>query len=358
MMLVGGYLMGKLLFRFISTIVILIFISSLALFTYLYYSQYKPQAIEQVYIRNPQKQTLIPDKLYTITTLNIGYGVNDSSYYTEIHRPTTFKDSSFEQVSSNITSLSNQLLALQSDFYTLQEVDQNAKRSHFINQNDKLYSPFTNYSAVFAYNYNSQFIPLPLTNPLGQLESGLLTISKYATETESRVSLPSSSDFLNQLTEPSFAILETVLPVRGNKYLVIANLQLAGHLSSDTINEQQFKFIEQYISQHIAKNNYLILAGDWNHMLISTVFKSNEVWPSYLEQLPEYFRPAHMTWAIDTSLPTSRSILQPYQKDYSFTAITGGFLVSNTIEIVSTTASDTSFINSSHQPVTLAFRLK
>lgn len=360
-MLVGGYLMGKLLFRFLTTIVLLIVIAAVGLFAFFYYSQYEPEAVEQVHIRNPQQQILIPDTLYTITTLNIGYGASDSSKHIldDIQSiPIVLNDISTQEVSSNIDSLSKQLKALQSDFYVLQEVDQNAKRSHFINENEKLYLPFIDYSAAFTYNYNSPYIPLPIAQPLGQLESGLLTFSRFASEAQSRIALPSTTDFMNKLTEPNFSILETVLPVRGNKYLVIANLQLAGHYSSEEVNAQQLTFIEQYVMNHISKNHYLILAGDWNHIVEGTVFKSNEAWPSYLKKLPESFKPVHMTWAIDSSTPTTRSILQSYQKDYTFTTITDGFLVSNSIEVVSTTTSDTAFRYSSHQPVTLAFRLK
>lgn len=352
-------MMAKLLFRLISIIVLLVFLFLLTLLGYFSFSLYKPSETEQVHIRNPQQQLLIPNQNYTLTTLNIGHGSSSSNNHADSSTPLFTHAITFAQVEANIKAITNQLAALNSDFYTLQDVDQKAKRSHFINQNERISAKFNTHSAAFTYIFSSDYIPLPLDQPVGQLESGLLTLSKYATSAVQRIALPIiEGGIAKTLMQQQYAILETKIPVRGDRELVIANLQLAHFNPAERLSERQLAFIEAYIQSYLEDDAYLILSGDWSQLLTSPTFKLVEDWPLQLAKLPASFYPKGMSWAIDRDKPTTRSMVAPYQQGITFVYISDGFLVSNNVEIVSTKTTDMQFMYSSHQPVTLTFRLK
>jgi hypothetical protein len=64
------------------------------------------------------------------------------------------------------------------DFVLLQEVDKRSSRTENKDQTEILAAALPGYAHSFAYNYKVAFNPVPLTNPLGQIESGLMTLSR------------------------------------------------------------------------------------------------------------------------------------------------------------------------------------
>ena len=351
--------MGKLLFRLFTFFIILVLLACTAFIAFIYFTQYKPIDQSPITIRNPQTAQIIPNQNYSITTFNMGYGSHYSSNYIDSKNNRLALQPTISTLESHLKSMINNLLALDSDFYTLQEIDTDAKRSHHMNQNELISQSFKNYSASLAYTYNSPYIPLPLSNPIGQLESGLLTLSKFKTEQEQRLNLPRSEHIINQFVEPHYTLLETTIPVRGNSFLVIANLQLApSDLEHKLISEQQFVYLSDYIKGHLSQDHYLILSGDWNHFIVSPTFKTTESWPLDLQNIPNTFKPSTMNWAIDYTHPTTRSMHYAYEPNMSFVSITDGFLVSDNIDISSVVTSPVGFNFSNHQPVTLTFTLK
>jgi|GEM_PF-3797977 len=350
--------MGRLISRLIIIFILLALLFIILVSLFIYFTQYKYEPIEQINIRNPQQQTLIPNTFYTVTTQNIKYGNMGVENHVDNKNILLSQHSSPNTIHTNINALIEQLLLLDSDFYTFQEVDLSAKRSYFINEDEAINKAFINHSSAFTYIYHSPYFPFPLSKPTGELSSGLLTLSKYATKSEKRIALPRSAAFIGKFFEPHYAILETTLPVRGQKQLVIANLQLtSSETNDDPLTKEQIIFLENYIESQLSKDHYLILAGDFNHMLTMSNIKSVEPKPSTFQKIPS-ITANQMQWAIDSSNPTTRSSVEPYTKDYTFICITDGFLISSNIEAISTATENTSFLYSSHEAVTLTFRLK
>jgi len=53
------------------------------------------------------------------------------------------------------------------DFWMLQEVDVKAKRSYHINEVEKVTDAKAGSHGVFAKNYMVQFVPVPVSEPMG-----------------------------------------------------------------------------------------------------------------------------------------------------------------------------------------------
>ena len=106
---------------------------------------------------------------------NIGYAGLDASmdfFYDggEQMRP------SKEGVISNMDGITSTLAPyIGFDFILLQEVDQDSRRSYHLNEFQEINDQFKGYYSSFGMNYNVGFVPIPVTEPMGKVQSGLMT---------------------------------------------------------------------------------------------------------------------------------------------------------------------------------------
>ena len=80
----------------------------------------------------------------------------------------------------------------EADFILYQEVDINSKRSHFSNQRTVIVNACSAHNNILALNYKVKHIPIPFTEPMGKVESGLLSLSKYQSTENTRCLLYTS----------------------------------------------------------------------------------------------------------------------------------------------------------------------
>jgi hypothetical protein len=139
---------------------------------------FKPNPVEKVFFT--EQGDILPDATrLTILNWNIGYAGLDKSmdfFYDggKQIRPTR------EGVVNNLKGIIETLAHYKSfDFILLQEVDRGSKRSYHFNMQELIGQHFDSYQNFFAMNYEVSFVPIPVKEPMGQVESGLLTLSKY-----------------------------------------------------------------------------------------------------------------------------------------------------------------------------------
>ncbi|HKM08502.1 MAG TPA: endonuclease/exonuclease/phosphatase family protein, partial [Sphaerochaeta sp.] len=133
--------------------------------------EYRPKAKESLSrIGNATSNMVEVQKEYSITSFNIGYGGlgETEDFFMDGGKTVRPKDKSL--VEHNIKAIKEKLVALDSDFYIIQEVDEDSKRSYNINQIDELLSDTL--SGSFAYNFNVNYVPFPFP-PIGKVNSGL-----------------------------------------------------------------------------------------------------------------------------------------------------------------------------------------
>ena len=351
--------------RLILRIVLFIVSSAIIVFGaflgYVSLTDYKPNAVEPLLIRHPVSETISLAKPFSITTFNIGYGGLDASQDFFMDGGTMSGSSSLAQTKRNIEAITATMNQLNSDIYLLQEVDVVATRSHQMDEVNYFIEKLPEYSSVFAYNYKTPWVPIPITKPMGRAESGLLSLSKFHIDSQTRYDLPGKESWPVQLFELDRAFVEMKLPVRDGKELILLNLHLSAYDKGGTIRKQQLDFLSQYIEQQIAAGNYLIIGGDWNHTLPGTdsaKFPTTQTWPKWLQKLPEDFTPKDFKWAVNSDVPTVRTIDIPYSTGVNFLAVIDGFLVSPNVEVINVSAENLQFAHSDHNPVTATFKLK
>ncbi|MEW9502896.1 endonuclease/exonuclease/phosphatase family protein [Jeotgalibacillus marinus] len=298
---------------------------------------------------------------FSTTIFNIGYGGLDKDQDFFMDGGKGSRSSSEEQTLDNLENMQHFLQETDSDFILIQEIDVKSSRSYHTNQVAMFKEGLKDYGSTFANNYNTQWVPVPILNPMGSVNSGLLSFSKYPIEESTRYQLPGREKWPVQLFELDRAILETKIPVDNGKYLRMVNVHLSAYDKGGKIRAQQVIFLKEYMNEHYKNGDYVVLGGDWNQLLSDIQLEDPnfmEEWPDWLVELPEDFTEGGFQWAVDSTVWTVRDNIQPYVAEENFVTIIDGFLVSPNIEIVDVKGYDLGFEHSDHNPVTTILKLK
>ncbi|MCK5600049.1 endonuclease/exonuclease/phosphatase family protein [bacterium] len=298
---------------------------------------------------------------FALTTFNIGYCGLDKGRDFFMDGGLMSRSESHEKTLENCVSILDFIKAISPDILLIQEIDVKASRSWKLNQLERFRNALPEYNNVFALNYKVSWVPVPMKNPMGSVHSGLCTFSKYPFEHSRRLQLPGKEDFPRQLFVLDRCLLETVIPMAEGKKLILINLHLSAYDKGGKVRKHQIKYVKDYIAEKYDENTYLILGGDWNHLLSKKQLEEkrpDEVWPAWLVLLPDDFTPETFHWAVDESIWTCRDNDAPYVEGENFVTVIDGFLLSPNIEVISVKGHDLGFTNSDHNPVSAVLRFK
>ncbi|WP_251859511.1 endonuclease/exonuclease/phosphatase family protein [Clostridium sp. Marseille-Q2269] len=324
-------------------------------------TDYKPDDKIKLLIKGQKGNKLSLKDKFSITTFNVGYGGMDDKQDFFMDGGKGSRSSSKEKTIENIKTITDFLKKDNSSFIFLQEVDINSTRSFRFNQYEYLNSNLNEYSSSMALNYKTPWVPVPILKPHGAVTAGLLSLSKYKVNSASRYQYPGKESWPRQLAELDRCFLESRIFLENGKELVLINSHLSAYDKDGKIRKQQLSFLKNYIIKEYKKGNYIIVGGDWNHLIPGTdpsLFKTTEKWPDWLQKIPNDFKPQHFKWVADKNVPTTRTDATSYKKGENFTAVIDGFLVSDNVNVISVNGYSLDFKNTDHNPVNMEFKLK
>lgn len=343
----------KPMFKLIFTIIIFLMI----ILVVLTFFSYNPKEIEKLSVPNTENFKVNLSTIYSITTLNIGYGMYDKDSDSYLFGGNNSISSNSAKVLNNLSELLNSIN--KSDIYLFQDVDLNSKRSFNINEVDLIKNHFKNYFETFAFNNNCIFVPFPLDNPTGKVQSGLLTLNKFNSEKNFRHNLNNKILWPMSLIKPNLCVLETRINTSNGKELVIFNAELSSFKEGNKTRKEQLNKILNLMRYELAKGNYAICGGDFNMLLSNHPTPLNiGLQPNRLEDFHKDLLPYGFELVYDPSKATMRELNDPYIKGYNFEAITDGFIVTPNIIVKSIKTHDNSFKYSNHNPIEMKFKLK
>lgn len=347
--------------RALLTMVIILFAAFVGFLGLVAIADYRPAPIAQVSVDNPQQDVVQIGSEITITSFNIGYCGLDKHADFFMDGGTMSRAVSPEQTAANIDAVSIFLTGQESDIYFLQEVDRRSRRSYKTEQYERFSSDLPAYSASFATNYKVLWVPVPPADPHGNVYSGIATLSRYRVDAAARHSLPGLYPWIKQLFMLDRCMMESRLPTSDGRQLVLANVHLSAFDEGGVIRAQQLAFLKDYAEREAESGNYLVIGGDWNHLLSSDPeakrAEYGDAWPFWLQVLPDDFTIRGFEWAVDETVPSCRTLDRPYDPAANVVVNIDGFLVSPGVEIVSVHGCDLGFENSDHNPVTVCIRL-
>ena len=340
----------------LMTIVLIYFVGVLIYSTL---TEFRPVQNENITTDKSGIQTIPSDGELSIITWNIGYGGlgKDMDFFYEggeMTKPTISQNQKYLNGIIDFISKNDSV-----NFILLQEVDFDSKRSYCSDQSGTLQSVLPSHNKTWAVNYNSKFVPVPFLNPMGKVNSGLVTFSKYSVKQAQRLATPGSYSWPKKLFMLKRCFLITRYNVENDKELVLLNIHNSAFDDADEFRKEELKFLKIFILNEYENGNYVVAGGDWNQnppgSTIKNIrnYKSKEVWPIEEDYLPDGWN-----WAYDPYMPTNRDVKVPFDKNTTNTTILDFFLVSPNIKIVEIKTIDMGFEFSDHQPVITILMLK
>lgn len=340
-----------------------------ALFTYLTITEFRPEPEQpaELYAPNAGLETVeaVPEpelvkNTVTVLSWNVGYcGLGKESDFfmdggEQVH------PLSEELVHKNFFGISKRLMELQADFLLLQEVDSNSDRSA-MTEESSFRSSLNEYASTFALNFSAKFVPYPWP-PIGMVNSGLQTLSRYGITEATRISLPCPFSWPVSMVNLKRCLLVTRIPLaESEKELVLVNLHLEAYDDGEG-KLAQSEQLRAYVEEEYAKGNYVVAGGDWNQIFP----KSEKSWPNTHKELwtPGYLDERELSegwrYVWDASVPTCRLLNQPYDpKDEANTQyyVIDGFLISPNLKVEKVETLDEGFEFSDHNPVFLTLSM-
>lgn len=357
----------KKVLKILLIIILVIVAAAVGLFGFLTITEYKPGATEKAEtVRDyaAGKLSVPADGAdLTILSWNIGYAglgagsdfIMDGGTHTKAADEATVKEylAGIAKVCSG-----------DYDIVMLQEVDSRSTRTYRINEKEELAAG----DAVFALNFSCPFVPNPSTliiDPIGMVNSGLLTCSDFEIDLAERISLPCPFSWPLRTANLKRCLLVSYIPIEGSdKQLVIVNLHLEAYDSGEG-KIAQTKQLREFISAEYGRGNYVIAGGDFNQVFPGSLELYPNTHPNLWQpgELDDSLLPADEGWqfAYDMSTPTCRLLNQAYDPsdtDNTQHYVIDGFILSPNVELKSAETIDLGFANSDHNPVRIEVTLK
>ncbi|MBN1133198.1 MAG: endonuclease/exonuclease/phosphatase family protein [Bacteroidales bacterium] len=332
---------------------------------------YQPEKQEAVY-RSDQPGVFTDSVQLSMLIWNIGYCGLDRSMDFFYDGGKQMRPSE-EGVNNNLKGVLETLMPYRSyDFVLIQELDRKSKRSYRINMQEVIGASFPEHHHFFGKNYDVTFVPIPLKEPMGKVESGLLTLSRANPASVVRYSFPGNYAWPVKLFMLDRCFLVNRYPVvtsrigpgssgttpQENKELVVINTHNSAY-DDGSLRKQQMEYLKQFLLDEYGKGNYVIVGGDWNQTpyglkpeLPGHLFDTINL--TYVEK--DYPDPG-WPWAFDPGKPTNRRVNTPYDRGTTLTTVIDYYLLSPNIEVKHIQTVDVGFTYSDHQPVELGIGL-
>jgi endonuclease/exonuclease/phosphatase family metal-dependent hydrolase len=337
-------------------VLILLFAGFLAYSTW---RDYRPHPREILYLESQGQGSPIPvdKKLFTALTWNIGYGGlgAETDFFFDGGRMVRPSEEAVRRYTNNIVRFLANTDSV--DFIFLQEVDVDSRRSYHINQVKEIREGLPQFVYAFAKNYDSWFVPQPITAPYGKVKAGLLSLSPYMPALATRIALAPDASWPTGLFMLDRCLLEWRYPLANGRELVVYNLHLSAY-DDGSVKQRQMDTLRRILQKEYEKGNFVVAGGDWNQSPPGyEPAKRNPHLPP-VQSVPEVFPAQGWQWAFQVGVPTNRSLDTPYKRGETPVTIIDFFLVSPNVEIAEVKGVDLDFQDSDHQPVILRFRLK
>ena len=325
-------------------------------------TEFKPGAAGPVPLEN--NPAILPEtgKTVSVLSMNIGYGSLDKNQDFFMDGGNTIRPDSDKNVKANMKEIRDFFLRENADVYFLQEVDAHSRRSYYMNQVEYLAEGSPG-STAFAYNFKVRYVPIPLKEPIGRVESGLLMMNRFRADKAERVSLPVPFTWPVRTANLKRCILVERVPVKDSgRELVLVNLHLEAYDDGEG-KAAQTRVLMDLLNAEYAKGNYCIAGGDFNQTFPGVdhgkfpIIDTDFFTPGTLS--PEMLNPGWQ-FAFDGNTPSCRLLNKPYSGTPAGNQfyIIDGFIISPNVELVSVRTIDMNFAYSDHNPVRLEARLK
>ncbi len=305
------------------------------------------------------------DKELKVISYNIGFCAYTQDFSFFMDGGSESRAKSEQSVNDVLDGIDELLQQENADIILLEEVDENADRSHHVDQRAFFTTNSNDCDAVFATNFDSAYLFYPFTKPHGKSLSGLLTLSKFDISKSTRRSLP-VEDSVMKIVDLDRCYSVSTLPTDNGKELILYTVHLSAYTSDGTIATQQLKMLTDDMKAQYDKGNYVVCGGDFNKDLLldsGAIFGVSGEEYTWAQAFPTDMLSntgLSLVAPFDENNPaaTCRNTDEPYKAQGQFNVTLDGFIVSDNVEVSDSNVIDTEFMYSDHNPVYMNFTLK
>ena len=346
--------------KYLLALVLAAAILAAGLVGYLTLTEYNPAHAEVAQRGAVSAPDKLSEKSLRILSFNTGFGALDEDADFFMDGGSMVNPDSQTRVEENMRGIEEILRDSDADFLFLQEVDMDSDRTFHLNQWLQYEYDLEDYESRYAPNYVCKYVPYPLNDMIGAINSGIATYSRYDISSATRYSLPNPFSWPTRVANLKRCMLVTRIATGDENApeLVLVNVHLEAYDDGEGKAAQTEQLME-FVEAEYEKGNYVIVGGDFNQLFPGTEreypLKETSDWtPTNLESLPTGWR-----YAYDDSTPTCRLLNMPYDPTDEATQfyVIDGFIVSPNVEITSVETLDLQFHASDHNPVLLEAKL-
>ena len=300
------------------------------------------------------------DSTFTLLIWNVGYGglgANADFFYDGGKMVRSSKEgvNTYLKGIQRILDKNNTI-----DFILLQEVDKYSKRSYYTNEYEKFRNTLPEHTASLAYNFKVPFVPIKYFDPIGHVESGVATYSRYTPKEAMRYQFPGEFGWPTRLFNLDRCFLVNRFNMPNGKELLIINTHNSAY-DNGSMKQQEMDYLKKFLLEEYAKGNYIIVGGDWNQcppgFQWDKFAKTPETENTQIS-VKDDFLPKEWTWAYDSETATNRKLAEKYDAAKTFTTVIDFFLVSPNLEVDKVKGMNLDFQYSDHQPVRMFCKIK
>jgi len=263
-----------------------------------------------------------------------------------------------ERTVENLNRIIEQILRFDADVIFLQEVDRKAHRTYGINEIEAISQALPGYLTYFAPNFKVWFVPSPLKEPIGQVDGGLVILTKIKPLSVRRVQYPSRFPFPVSMFNLKRCILEADFKTSDGRIVHLDNTHCTA-FDTGGMRTAENQFLKTRLLSNCSIGDSFIVGGDWNQYPPEYVPGKDELDNQFF--VPEKFDTCGMnTYAkvvCDTTKYSMRFNDRPYDPLSSTKSILDFFVVSKSgMEPISMEIVDLDFLSSDHNPVVMNTR--
>ena len=356
-------LLKKILLSFLCVVLALVLVvGSYAAYVFIDYDRIDDNLTVKI-TDNTSAKVPVNKELKAIS-YNIGFCAYTQDFSFFMDGGTESRAKSKESVTEVLSSIDEFVASQDADFVFFEEVDEDATRSHHVNQRAYLTENAPLYDSVFAVNFDSAYLFYPVFKPHGKSLSGLLTQSRYDIKSSIRRSLP-VEDSVMKIVDLDRCYSVSRLDTENGKELVLYTVHLSAYTSDGTIATKQLELLVNDMQKECENGNYVVCGGDFNKDLLQQsgeifgVSGEDYTWTQAfpLTLLEGTSLSLVAPYSKETDAASCRDTKNVYSKEGQFNITLDGFIVSDNVSVTASDVIDLEFKYSDHNPVYLNFTL-
>ena len=347
---------------FLKTVVVVAFSVVAVIAAFLVYStltDFKPAAEEKI---EPQgfPGNIMSKNEYTFVSWNIGYcGLGrEMDFFYEGGKSMRPGNSLFQQYLNDMYGFMTDNDSV--DFFLLQEVDRGSRRSYYTDQAQLISDALASHGWCYAANYRVKFVPLPLYNPMGPVEGGLMSLFRFRPRESHRYAYPLSYDWPMKVFMLDRCFIINRMFLDNGRQLVVINTHNSAFSDAGDMRRYELWMLRGFLLSEYEKGNYVVAGGDWNQNPPGSgdqLYYGANCRNTALPVISDDILPPDWTWAYDPHYPTNRDVKYAYIPGSTPTTTYDFFVVSPNVEIRQVNVIRSGFVCSDHEPVYLRVRL-